>query len=213
MTIKDFKRYFNITTVNFDTTNWHHDYFLALNDDGTSGSEGKHGYCGSECTRYTVTVKNTSDKTNKVHVSANTWRERSYPMTDECSEAINGNKWHVFQHGTNTRIFQTGEKWFMPFELGPGDEETFTVEWALGLEGLSRDWSVVAWGEVGSVKVSIEGKTSDHFPMVKADDNSLPADEGQGSERAPTNDGEAADNEAEENDKMDEDDEEDKTTH
>ena len=95
-------------------------------------------------------------------------------------------------------------KWFMPFELGPDDEETFTVEWALGLDGISRDWSVVAWGEVGSVKVSIEGKTSAHFPMVKADDSNLPAGEGQGSER--TTDGDAGGDEGEEKDKMDEDD-------
>ena len=199
MTISDFKRYFNITTVNYDTSAWHHAYFLALNDDGTGGEPGQHAYCGSDCTRYSVTVKNTSDKTNKIHVSANVWRERSYPGTEACSEAVNGSKWHVFSQGTSSRIFQSGEKWFQPFELGPGEEEKFTVEWALHLDGISKDWSVTAWGEVGSVQVTVDNKTSTSFPLVKPDDSRLPADEGADGERT---DGEVTDNEA--GDNMDE---------
>ena len=81
MTVRDYKKYFDNTTINYDTEGWGYDYFLSLDDNGSRGSSGKHSWCGSRCTRYIATVKNTSSRTNKVHVSANTWRERSYPET------------------------------------------------------------------------------------------------------------------------------------
>ena len=73
------------------------------------------------------------------------------------------------------------------------EEEKFTVEWALHLDGISKDWSVTAWGEVGSVQVTVDNKTSTSFPLVKPDDSRLPADEGADGERT---DGEVTDNEA-----------------
>lgn len=43
---------------------------------------------------------------------------------------------------------------------------------------MSKDFSVTAWGEDGSVEVQVQGKVmSDNFPYVAKDDSSLPPNE------------------------------------
>lgn len=87
MTIEDFKEEIFYLGINYNTDNWHQDYFLALDDDGTEGSEGAWGFCGPSCTRYRAKVKNTSEQSNTVHVGIHTWRNRAYPYTEECKTA------------------------------------------------------------------------------------------------------------------------------
>ena len=43
--------------------------------------------------------------------------------------------------------------------------------------GVTKDWSVGAWGENGEVEVRLPGRTSSAFPFVEPDDSLLPVNE------------------------------------
>lgn len=88
MSLEQYYSQVEVTSLNYDTSNWKYDYFLKLDDDGHAGKTGKWSWCGYSCTRYTVKVKNTSSVANKVWVGAHTWRQRSYPQTNQCSNAF-----------------------------------------------------------------------------------------------------------------------------
>ena len=118
------------STMNFDTSNWKHDYFLKLNDNGRSGVRGSWDWCGQKCRRYTARVKNTSFRTNKVWVGAHTWRKRSYPDEPSCKNAVEGDTHHsiYMKDDTSVYAFQEGERWVPGIELGPGEEMEYTIE-------------------------------------------------------------------------------------
>ena len=52
MTMRDYLSQGLATIVSYDTTNWHSDYFLMLND--TTDSPGSWSWCGATCTRHLV---------------------------------------------------------------------------------------------------------------------------------------------------------------
>ena len=54
MTIEQYFDETYYTSVNYDTNGWHHDYFMALDDDGVGSSRGLFNWCGETCTRYIV---------------------------------------------------------------------------------------------------------------------------------------------------------------
>ena len=54
MTIEQYFDEIYYTSVNYDTKGWHHDYFMALDDDGEGSSRGLFNWCGETCTRYIV---------------------------------------------------------------------------------------------------------------------------------------------------------------
>ena len=117
---------------------------------------------------------------NKIHVSANTWEKRSYPQVDQCSEVYKaGDRRHsILQKGANiASSFYTGERWLPPIVLEPGQFKEYIVELNLQAQGMSRDWSVGAWGENGTVSVVLPGRTSDSFPYVEINDSLLPITE------------------------------------
>ena len=67
--------------------------------------------------------------------------------------------------------------------LRPGQEQEYTVELDLSRPGISKDWSVVAWGENGDVEVQIDGmrkSQSSKFPHVKRNDSRLPSSDRRG---------------------------------
>lgn len=95
MTLEQYYDQVHSTTLNYNTGDWHHSYYLALDDDRTGSEVGDWNWCGSSCTRYTVLVTNTSGADNTIHVGAHTWGDRSYPETSECSTATNNvSKYH-----------------------------------------------------------------------------------------------------------------------
>ena len=168
------------TSVNYDTDGWHHDHFLALDDDGVGSSRGLFHWCGETCTRYIVTVKNKSNVPNKVHVSANTWHKRSYPYTPQCKGVQHsGEMRHSImpKGGDLASSFYSGERWLSPIELQPGQVQDYIVELNFQAIGVTKDWSVGAWGENGEVEVRLPGRTSSAFPFVEPDDSLLPVNE------------------------------------
>ena len=68
------------TYFNWDTANLKHSYFLRLNDDGSKAEAGTLPWCGSKCTKHTLTVK--SDVAQTIYVSGNTWLDQGFP--DSC---------------------------------------------------------------------------------------------------------------------------------
>ena len=78
MTIEDFYSMGASTIISFDTTNWHHDYFMMLDD--KTKPNGRWSWCGPTCTRHVVQIE--SDVEQDVFVTAHTWDRRSYPT--EC---------------------------------------------------------------------------------------------------------------------------------
>ena len=120
MTMEQFFDQIYYTSINYDTESWHHAYFLALDDDGQGSSRGLFNWCGETCTRYIVTVKNTSTLPNRVHVSANTWHKRSYPQIPECRGVQHqGEMRHSImpKGGERASSFYSGERWLEPIVL------------------------------------------------------------------------------------------------
>ena len=51
--------------------------------------------------------------------------------------------------------------------LGPDETKTVWVEFQLYQKAnVTNDWSVTAWGESGTVEVTLDGETTDHFPYI-----------------------------------------------
>ena len=66
-----------------------------------------------------------------------------------------------------------------PIVLTPGEEAEYTLELDLSRQGMTRDWSFTAWGENGTVQVSIPTKgPSKTFPYIYRNDDYLPRTEG-----------------------------------
>lgn len=89
MTIEQAYEQLKYVSMNYDTEEWYHDYFLALDDDEVGGVEGQYEWC-DRCIRYTGWVKNTSGKKNTIRVSAHTWYDVTYGdfgESDKCKTA------------------------------------------------------------------------------------------------------------------------------
>jgi len=64
----------------------------------------------------------------------------------------------------------------VPYEAKAGEKIDYTAEWNWKRENLSRDWSVVAWGNAGKVTVkhTNAGAVTAHMPVAPAN-GSTPA--------------------------------------
>ena len=132
MELSDYYAHVADTTISFDTSNWHHAYFLGLND------AVKQGVAFSE---HSLTV--TSEVAQKVYISTHTHIMRDQPR--ECYGDYHVNK--VWQIGG-----QDKENYHDPvkhtavmFEAGQTKTVDVGFKWDSETE-LSRDWSLVAWG-------------------------------------------------------------------
>ena len=74
MDITSYKRNFQLSVINQDTSNWNFDYFLMLDDPSTEKST--EYYC-SGCTKHTITVKNDGPE-QEIYVGAHVWQDRTY---------------------------------------------------------------------------------------------------------------------------------------
>ena len=160
--------------MNYDVEEWYHDYHLTIGDDGSGSTSGRFNWCGSTCTRYTAVITNTANVDNVIHPGIHTWRWRSYAETDKCDQS--GGKAHsMLQQGTLTaRSFRNGERWMPVITLGPGDSATYIIELDLNKKGMTKDWSITAWGENGPLEVKVNGKAKQHWPHVDRNDSELP---------------------------------------
>ena len=71
--LEDYFSNFVKTYINVDVTDWYSAKFLKLGDDSIEENPGKWSWCGSECTRHTLTLK--SDVTQDVYLTAHTWED------------------------------------------------------------------------------------------------------------------------------------------
>ena len=79
-------------------------------------------------------------------------------------------------------------RWLNEWTFGIDEEIEYWLEFDLDRPGLTNDWSFTAWGENGSVQVTVDGKTSDDFPLLAMDDTSLPPNEGGVGDETDPND-------------------------
>lgn len=125
----EFKSDVQYVGINYNTENWSQDYFLALDDNDNTGSiAGKWNFCGAGCYRYEAKVKNTSGKKQQIHVSANTWRSRSYPETDECKDATyNVDKAHSIYLNNDNKVytFWNDSRWMDAIEFDVDEVKTY----------------------------------------------------------------------------------------
>ena len=79
--------------------------------------------------------------------------------------------------GERASSFYSGERWLEPINLLPGQVQDYIVELNFQAKGITKDWSVGAWGEFGEVEVTLPGRTSSSFPFIEIQDQLLPTDE------------------------------------
>ena len=83
MSIEDYKAQAEETYFNPDVSDWHSAHFLMLNDNTQAENPADEAWwCGTDCTKHTVTVK--SDVAQTVHITAHTWDDRC--MADQCEQ-------------------------------------------------------------------------------------------------------------------------------
>ena len=79
--------------------------------------------------------------------------------------------------GERASSFYSGERWLEPIDLLPGQVQDYIVELNFQAKGITKDWSVGAWGEFGEVEVTLPGRVSSSFPFIEIKDQLLPTDE------------------------------------
>ena len=161
---------FTWTHFTHDTTGWSSDYFLMLDDQ--TNSPGTFYYCGSECTKHTVTVE--SDTTQTVYVTAHTWDKRS--MGSTCNALwYNTGKYHSIKapHDPYYRVFNEGDHQLEPFVLTAGTPVDIDLEFDWSNSEVSADWSVTIWAEGGNVSVvhSNSDITTEHMKVIPTSDS------------------------------------------
>ena len=65
----------DFTYVNYDTSFWHHSYFMLWDDEAIQNGETME--CGDRCSRHTLSIE--SDVAQRVWIGAHTYRFYTYP--------------------------------------------------------------------------------------------------------------------------------------
>ena len=149
MSIEDYQKQASQTFINIDTEGKFSDYFLKLDDDGTGSTPGSYRWCGSSCTRHKLTIKSDVDQT--IWVAAHTWDRRGIPSA--CRKDM---KPHSIEAEWMSYVmnFRYGAADLDTYEIKANQETVITTEWNWAeLEDISKDWSVVVWGDKGNVSI------------------------------------------------------------
>lgn len=150
--IEIFKSDFGITWINYDTARMWRSHWLILND--KTNSPGQSSWCGKSCVRHEFKLK--SEVSQEIIVSANTWQDRGYPYKCKAT-ATRGSKRHIINvEGGGTKAFNAGSIMLPPFNMSAGQEISIYIEMDYGNRTMSKDVSVVVWGDKG--KVCLEHK-------------------------------------------------------
>ena len=167
MSIEDYAKKFELTDINYNTKGMHQASFVRLNDD-----KSKADACvleeGAKCGRHTLTLKSDVDQT--VWLTAHTWDQRTMPT--KCQTDLG---YHlVFLEGTdedtiwNKHGFSNGSLEFPAIKMKANESKTIHGEWNWIDANYSKDWSVVAWGDKGSLSLTHKnGLVSDMLPLLK----------------------------------------------
>ena len=144
-----------------------------------SQRNGRDRNCGRDCTRHKLTV--TSDIDQDVWVGAHTYKYYSYADGEDCpshtgdyllsqlgkTKSDNDKRKNmIFDNKRRTaRSWEAGDIWLPKMFLLAGESVEIEVELNLERKGVSKDWSVTAWGEQGGVTVTHnDGLASDSLP-------------------------------------------------
>ena len=173
------------TYINFDTAGWHQAYFMMFDD--PAEQNGKSFVCGSECTQHRLFIKSTVKQ--RVSVGAHTYTFYTYPDAfGECPVGNNDRQledaeWDVInlveydnsstnyignRRDNTSKSFTNGAGWLETIEIEAGEEVEIVVEFNWARTGVTKDWSVTAWGEIGEVEVRHSNDIeSNHFPYTE----------------------------------------------
>ena len=149
--------------------------------DDSARKNGKDRNCGSQCTRHKVLV--TSDVDQYVWVGAHTYRYYSYGDGEDCPTVTNDpllaklgktdknadKRKNMFFNNKlkSATSWEAGDMWFPKMFMKRGETAEFEVELNWNRPGITKDWSVTAWGESGSVQVThSDGIPSEHLPFT-----------------------------------------------
>ena len=175
--IEDLYESLESTFINYDTTEWHLGSFMMLDD--PAEKNGRDRNCGYRCTRHKVIITSEVDQT--VWVGAHTYRYYSYADGDTCPMHANDpllaklgktktstdvRKNMLFNNKSRTAMsFEAGDAWLPKIYVKAGESFEVEVEFNWEREGVTKDWSITAWGEKGAVSVEhSEGIESDALP-------------------------------------------------
>ena len=135
--------------------------------DDPAKRNGKDRNCGSKCTRHKLTV--ISDVAQHIWVGAHTYRYYSYADGEQCPShsndpllaklgKVNANadkrKNMLFNKKTKSATgWEAGDIWFPRMYVNAGEKFEVEIELNWDRPGVTKDWSVTAWGEEGTVTV------------------------------------------------------------
>lgn len=74
MSFEDYYAMFSETYINMDSSDWYSGSFMKLNDTSALTNPGAYSWCGSKCTRHTLSI--TSTVAQDVYITAHTWDDR-----------------------------------------------------------------------------------------------------------------------------------------
>lgn len=83
MSMDEYYEGFALTSMNYDTSDMHQDYFLMIDD--KQEKRGKGQYCShGDCTSHTLTITNEHSEAQFVHIGAHIWQDRGYSADRDC---------------------------------------------------------------------------------------------------------------------------------
>ena len=152
---------------------------MMLND--PANHNGRDRNCGRACTRHSLTI--TSEVDQIVWIGAHTYRYYSYADGEYCpshtgdfllsklgktKNTSDNRKNMLFNNKSKTATgWQAGDAWLPKLYVSAGESFEVEVEFNWEREGITKDWSVTAWGESGGVTVvHNDGLLSDSLPYT-----------------------------------------------
>ena len=185
MSVEDLYTRLEATFVNYDTADWTLCYYAMFDD--PAERNGEDPKCGSGCTRHSLTVTSEADQT--IWIGVHTWQYYGYAKDRLCPAPSNDHLNAMGLTGDNLESFvessldkknivvnqttrdrmgwENGTNWLPSMVVSRGEAVDIAVEFNWEREGLTHDWSVTVWGEVGGVSVTHnDGIASDSLPYV-----------------------------------------------
>ena len=166
MSIEDYCKLFVETYFSFDTTDWHYDYYLNLDnpDKPSLGKNGQFSWCGYNCERHELTLTSSVDQ--EVYVTAHTWDSRN--MAESCANRTSSKMHSIKLASSDTAFsFRYGSHQLEGFTMKANESVKIITEWNWTDPNHEKDWSVTVWAPDGEVLITHnEGRSSDTMPVI-----------------------------------------------
>ena len=185
ISVEDYLEHMDLTFINYDTSDWFHAYFMMWDDpeENKGDSFDPSVWCKTDCIQHTLFVK--SSIKQAVRIGGHAYRFYTYAdAKGQCPVRRNDpqltdidfdNSMLVLEENftkhviseTKTgheRAFTSGAGWLPSLDLEAGEEIEIRMELNFERRGITKDWSVTAWGTKGPVQVRhASGIESRHF--------------------------------------------------